>query len=119
MSTTPAGWYADPTGRSEHRYWDGSRWTEHVSNRGLAGIDPIDAYGTPIDPTVSPLRPAPIATQPTGDVRTGLRAVPWWAWGVGVAVLLFVVAAVALLRPTDDGSEVTTSTAVTRSTTTT
>jgi hypothetical protein len=118
MSTTPAGWYADPTGRSEHRYWDGSRWTEHVSNRGLAGTDPIDAYGTPLDPTVSPFRPVPIATQPTSDVRTGLRAVPWWAWAVGVAVLLVVIGAVAVALPTSEGKEVTTETLETRATTT-
>lgn len=27
---TPAGWFSDPVGQYEHRYWDGSRWTEHV-----------------------------------------------------------------------------------------
>jgi hypothetical protein len=27
---TPADWMPDPTGRFEHRYWDGARWTEHV-----------------------------------------------------------------------------------------
>jgi Protein of unknown function (DUF2510) len=32
---TPAGWLADPVGKYGHRYWDGSRWTEHVS--GVAG----------------------------------------------------------------------------------
>ncbi len=31
---TPAGWIADPLGEYEHRYWDGSRWTEHVSTAG-------------------------------------------------------------------------------------
>src|SRR4051812_4193806 len=28
------GWYPDPLGRFEHRYWDGARWTEHVSRHG-------------------------------------------------------------------------------------
>ena len=32
----PAAWRPDPTGRHEHRYWDGSTWTEHVSDGGLA-----------------------------------------------------------------------------------
>jgi hypothetical protein len=27
----PAGWYADPTGGSGQRYWDGERWTEHTT----------------------------------------------------------------------------------------
>ena len=28
-----AGWYADPTGSSDLRYWDGTQWTEHTSGR--------------------------------------------------------------------------------------
>jgi hypothetical protein len=27
----PAGWYAEPTGGSSQRYWDGQRWTEHTA----------------------------------------------------------------------------------------
>ena len=36
----PAGWYADPSGRFELRYWDGSAWTEHVSRAGQQATDP-------------------------------------------------------------------------------
>lgn len=36
----PPGWRADPTARHEVRYWDGSRWTEHVSNQGEQSTDP-------------------------------------------------------------------------------
>jgi hypothetical protein len=36
----PAGWYADPAGRFELRYWDGSTWTEHVSRAGQQYTDP-------------------------------------------------------------------------------
>jgi len=39
--THPANWYPDPTGRHELRYWDGSIWTDHVSNRGITGTDPV------------------------------------------------------------------------------
>ncbi len=41
MSTTPAGWLADSTGRHQYRYWDGNRWTEHIADDGVAGIDPL------------------------------------------------------------------------------
>jgi hypothetical protein len=34
-----AGWYQDPAGRYEIRYWDGYAWTEHVASGGVAGID--------------------------------------------------------------------------------
>lgn len=37
----PAGWYADPVGRAEQRWWDGFTWTHHVANAGAVGIDPI------------------------------------------------------------------------------
>lgn len=36
----PAGWYADPAGRFELRYWDGTTWTEHVSRTGQQFTDP-------------------------------------------------------------------------------
>jgi uncharacterized protein YxjI len=35
----PQGWYPDPFGRHESRYWDGVRWTEHVASHGRQGID--------------------------------------------------------------------------------
>jgi uncharacterized protein YxjI len=40
MSTNPAAWHPDPFGRFESRYWDGERWTEHVSRGGQALVDP-------------------------------------------------------------------------------
>lgn len=36
----PAGWHPDPAGRHQLRYWDGARWTEHVSTNGVAAVDP-------------------------------------------------------------------------------
>ena len=38
--SVPAGWYSDPAGRFELRYWDGSAWTEHVSRAGQQYTDP-------------------------------------------------------------------------------
>jgi hypothetical protein len=40
VPTTPAGWYPDPSGRYEMRYWDGDKWTEHVSRQGQTYTDP-------------------------------------------------------------------------------
>jgi hypothetical protein len=39
-SAVPAGWYSDPSGRFELRYWDGAAWTEHVSRAGQQYTDP-------------------------------------------------------------------------------
>jgi uncharacterized protein YxjI len=38
-STTPPGWYPDPYQRFELRYFDGARWTEHVSTNSVTGVD--------------------------------------------------------------------------------
>ncbi len=37
----PAAWHPDPAKRHEFRWWDGLRWTEHVSDRGQTSTDPI------------------------------------------------------------------------------
>jgi uncharacterized protein YxjI len=47
----PANWYPDPFGRFELRYYDGTRWTEHVSNRGAQQIDAPGGYS--VVPTVN------------------------------------------------------------------
>jgi hypothetical protein len=35
----PPAWYADPTGTHEMRYFDGTRWSEHVSDGGVVSTD--------------------------------------------------------------------------------
>jgi putative membrane protein len=34
-SAIPSGWYPDPSGRHQQRYWSGSTWTERVSDGGV------------------------------------------------------------------------------------
>ena len=38
---TAAAWHPDPTGRHELRYWDGSQWTDHVSDSGVQSTSPL------------------------------------------------------------------------------
>ena len=40
-SPSPGAWHPDPSGRHELRWWDGTRWTEHVSDRGATSTDAI------------------------------------------------------------------------------
>jgi uncharacterized protein YxjI len=40
-----ANWYPDPWGRAEHRYFDGTNWTEHVASHGRQSIDPPGGSG--------------------------------------------------------------------------
>lgn len=37
----PADWYPDPLGRAELRYYDGTKWTEHISTGGEQQVDPF------------------------------------------------------------------------------
>ena len=37
----PPVWQSDPSGRHELRYWDGTRWTEHVSDAGVVAVDTL------------------------------------------------------------------------------
>jgi hypothetical protein len=51
---TDAGWHADPIGAHEHRWWDGTTWTAHVADGGVASTDPLpDAAATAQDPGVA------------------------------------------------------------------
>jgi hypothetical protein len=42
MGPSVAAWAPDPSTRHQLRYWDGQRWTEHVSDDGATGIDPLE-----------------------------------------------------------------------------
>jgi hypothetical protein len=64
MSDNAPGWQADPTGRFEHRYWDGVQWTDNVANAGVASSD---AYAPDVDaaPPEAPTEPvAPVDEAP-------------------------------------------------------
>ena len=38
----PAGWYVDPAGRHELRYWDGEDWTSLVSDADITSADDLE-----------------------------------------------------------------------------
>ena len=38
----PPDWYPDPSGRHQHRYWDGAAWTDHVASGGSQSVDHLD-----------------------------------------------------------------------------
>jgi Protein of unknown function (DUF2510) len=48
-----ARWLPDPTGRHQYRFWNGSSWSDDVSNNGTTGKDPLG--DSPMEsPTVAP-----------------------------------------------------------------
>lgn len=42
----PAFWDRDPFGRNQLRWFNGSVWTQHVSNNGRVSIDPVSTGST-------------------------------------------------------------------------
>lgn len=50
------GWYDDPFGRHEYRYFDGTAWTHYVADLGSIGSDPAVAV-LPPEPTTPPPSP--------------------------------------------------------------
>ena len=38
----PPDWYPDPSGRHQHRYWDGAAWTDHVASGGSQSLDQLE-----------------------------------------------------------------------------
>jgi hypothetical protein len=80
-----AGWYSDPSGQHEARYWDGARWTDRVADRGVEnrGPDPspFDMPAGPVagDPPVIPddVPALPMAVDaPFAPAETGMAGAP-------------------------------------------
>lgn len=114
--STPAGWYPDPYGRAEHRYWDGSRWTDHVASAGSQAVDPVDAAAAasatnPL-PAVESSEPPSAAwsAQPAGKsgrVRglwTRFRGMPRGGQVAAVAIIAVIVVVIAIAAASGSGS---------------
>lgn len=50
MTDTPAGWYPDPHGQHERRYWDGTNWTEEVGDGTSEAVARVVATPPPPPP---------------------------------------------------------------------
>ncbi|MDO8391513.1 MAG: DUF2510 domain-containing protein [Actinomycetota bacterium] len=53
MSNTPSGWYPDPKGHAQQRWYDGANWTDFVMNDGTTFVD-APGPGAPPPPTPPP-----------------------------------------------------------------
>ena len=93
----PAGWYPDPTGRHEMRYWDGYAWLDNVSNQGAAATDPLGGKPMPAPSEVAASGGggAPVAPPPSKS------KLPLFI-GIGVGVVALLAIAFFVLRKDDD-----------------
>ena len=105
MIGSPPGWNRDPYGRHEVRYYDGTSWTEHVSDQGIQGMDP--PVGTPLPPPSSfapdpsyapaPTFPPPgMSSLPASGLVPGMRYRSIHGLAVALTWLLGVAAVAAL-----------------------
>jgi hypothetical protein len=93
--TWPPAWYPDPTGRHDHRWWDGAAWTAHIADAGTAGIDPLGADMP--DPIEGRPEPVPLvastvagvtgATDPDPAARRRADLAGTWSAAIGIAAL--------------------------------
>ena len=109
------GWYADPLGRFEVRYYNGSTWTADVSNGGQRFVDPLGIdvapHERPTAPTLASSTASNVGSIATASMVLGIIAVAI-AWipfivvfGAIAAVLALAFATLALHRsgPSDAG----------------
>ena len=92
MGGSQGAWGPDPFGRHQLRYWDGSRWTEHVADDGVPDLDdpvvPAPLTGTETDvgwpipqPSFSPARvsgPPPARIGRRGHIVLAVFSVGLW-----------------------------------------
>jgi hypothetical protein len=103
-----AGWYRDPSGQGDARYWNGQQWTDSVSLGGQTRSAPIDPAQATVPPapgteyTTPPPRPA--AGQNV-TVSSGGGGVSVGAVLAGVAALIAAVALVVALTRDGDSTD--------------
>ena len=88
-----AGWFSDPAGRHEARFYDGATWTDQVADNGMQSREPLSAayapqpavaYSAP-NATLAP--PVVVHAGPTyrGPARAAHGPLYWlligWWWG--------------------------------------
>jgi len=129
---SPAAWHPDPTGRHHLRYFDGNKWTDHVTTQaGVQTLDPLQPVASqPVvvsSPSPPPLpQPAVTAPQPppvtplSGVAPSGSLRITTPAIIAGIATLAALIGSVSMnwLSATGDldGSGVPTTIALDRST---
>ncbi len=84
----PVGWYQDPTGQGDARYWNGASWTESVNRGGVT-------TNVAIDPSQAQLAPAPgtqvsIPPPPTQSASGGSSSSSSMGLVVGIIVVILI-----------------------------
>lgn len=98
---SPAGWFPDPFGRHEHRWFNGTNWTSDVADGGQRFVDPLGlAPGGPIAPADQrPGNGIAAAAMTCGIIAVLLAWMPFIViLGIGLAILALVFGVKGLRR---------------------
>ena len=99
-----AGWYADPTGRYEHRYYNGRAWTADVSSGGQRFVDQLGLSPSVRSDTSSANNGLGTAAMVLGIVAISTSWMPFVVvLGVVAALLALVFGWIALRRARHSG----------------
>ena len=89
----PEGWFPDPLGRYEHRWFNGTAWTSDVSTDGHRYVDP---YGISVDPGHQ-AQPVPAGNGPATAAMTCGIIGALLAWMPILVVAGFALGVLALV----------------------
>lgn len=81
------GWYDDPRGRHDHRYWDGERWTDQVANDGVTSVDDVNRVSAGSAAVGTATRAQRQAAQRTATRSPRKK----WPWVLGGILTVFVL----------------------------
>lgn len=106
-----SGWYRDPTGQADGRYWDGQRWSDQVDRQGVTVSSPIDPLHAETPPApgsdyVIPSTPSAASTpSQTIAVQTEKNSVVGPVFAAIAVVVAIAALIVALSNNSDDDTE--------------
>lgn len=95
---TPSGWYTDPQGRFEYRYFNGVQWTSDVAVDGRRYVDTVGPSPTPPGQPTRPPRGMAIAAFVTGTAGIVTGWVPFVFVLAACSAVLAVIFGVIGLR---------------------
>ncbi|MDQ1574767.1 MAG: hypothetical protein QOH44_2326 [Actinomycetota bacterium] len=77
----PAGWYSDPAGFDQLRWWDGAGWTLHLAPRPIPMPPPVPLAPTSLPPVAeAPMFPMPITQAPVLQTPVAQTVAPPGNW---------------------------------------
>ena len=102
--TFPSGWYQDPTGQGNARYWNGTSWTESVDRGGVTVNVAIDSGQAQVPP--QPGTQVSIPARSTGAQTVTVSSNNHSVMGIIFAIFfaLFLIVLVAAIVSSNDSS---------------